>query len=48
MINYEALREPPKYKRDIYSDLKRIEERGRRISRRKTSSFWSRPEPSRD
>ena len=30
MRNYEALRERPAYKRDVYSELKRIEERGKR------------------
>ena len=30
MRNYEVLREVPAYKRDVYSDLKRIEERGKR------------------
>jgi len=30
MRNYEALRETPAYRRDIYSELKRIEERGKR------------------
>jgi len=30
MRNYEALRERPAYPRDIYSELKRIEERGKR------------------
>ncbi len=30
MRNYEALREKPAYPRDIYSELKRIEERGKR------------------
>lgn len=30
MRNYEVLREKPAYERDIYSELKRIEERGKR------------------
>ena len=30
MINYEALRESPAYERDIYSELKRIEARGKK------------------
>ena len=30
MRNYEVLRERPVYRRDIYSELKRIEERGKR------------------
>ena len=30
MRNYEVLREAPSYKRDVYLDLKRIEERGKR------------------
>ena len=33
MINYEVLRERPAYKRDIYSELKRIEERGKRVKK---------------
>ena len=35
MMNYEVLRERPAYKRDIYSELKRIEERGKRKKQQK-------------
>ena len=38
MRNYEVLREPPRYRRDVYSDLKRIEERGKR--RKKNRENW--------
>ena len=35
MRNYEVLREKPAYQRDIYSELKRIEERGKRKKQQK-------------
>jgi hypothetical protein len=39
MMNYECLREKPQYQRDIYHDLQRIEERGKRMKENRKNAI---------
>jgi len=39
LINPECLRETPLYRKDMYSELKRIEERGKRMKKERS---WAR------